>query len=307
MGKGTTRAAVLAFMVWATAPQASATLFRVTGTFSGSNFSDLEGVESPPVSAVSGSFLFLYNDATAPSSGQVSIAPLQAFASVGSRVFDESNTEVRLFFSRGTLFQIFWGGLEGGAANIIRIGTDDLAMGFIAGVPFTLVYTLTDSAGRFQSIPPHVTGALDFQVIPEPLPIGIDIKPGNDLNPLNPFHRGVIPVAIVGSDTFDVLEVDVTTLAFGPAGAFLAHRNGPHVKDANQDGIDDLLAHFRTEEAGLALGDLEACVTGETRDGTPFKGCDDIRTLPACGLGFELAFLVPPLMWLHGRRRRRTA
>jgi hypothetical protein len=136
--------------------------------------------------------------------------------------------------------------------------------------------------------------------------VDLDIKPGSDPNAIDPFSQEVIPVAILGTDNFDVGDVDVATLAFGPDGASPVNNV---LEDMNEDGLTDLVSDYRTEEAGIALGDEKACVTGEMFDDTPFEGCDKIQTVPppppCCGNGFEVAVVLPPLVWIGGRMRRR--
>jgi hypothetical protein len=132
--------------------------------------------------------------------------------------------------------------------------------------------------------PPHITERIGIDNIHAvPAPVDIDIKPGSDTNALNPLARGVIPVAILGSATFDVADVDVTTLAFGPSAAASAHGASGHWEDVNGDGFTDLVSHYRTEETGIAFGDTEACVSGETLDSIPFDGCDLVKALAPPG------------------------
>jgi hypothetical protein len=112
-----------------------------------------------------------------------------------------------------------------------------------------------------------------------PLAIRIDVKPGNSSNSVNPRSRGVIPVAILGSETFDVAWVDLETVRFGPAGAEPAHSHPGHAQDVNLDGFTDLLIHFRTQDTGIACRDESATLTGVTTSGESFEGFDSLRTV----------------------------
>jgi len=104
-------------------------------------------------------------------------------------------------------------------------------------------------------------------------PAGIDIKPGNDKNKINP-NGGKITVATLGSDTFDVTDIDPSTVRFGPNGAE-PDKGKTKLKDVNGDGFLDLVAKFKSKETGIAFGDTEACLSGEL-DGTPFEACDSV-------------------------------
>ena len=117
---------------------------------------------------------------------------------------------------------------------------------------------------------------------PEPsMSVRLDIKPGNDRNVVNPGAKGGIWVAVlsdIDSDSpFDPSsQVDIPTVEFGPDGAkAIRHK----VKDINKDGLGDLLLRLKIPEAGIACGDTEATLTGETFSGEAITGSDAIITV----------------------------
>jgi hypothetical protein len=116
--------------------------------------------------------------------------------------------------------------------------------------------------------------------------IDIDVKPGSTPNSINPTNKGVIPVAVLASETFDVSEVDGATLVFGKDETSPSHGLddsvifADHLEDVNGDGFLDLVSHYLAEESGIAFGDLSVCISGKTLSGAPLRGCDAIRTVP---------------------------
>ncbi len=112
-----------------------------------------------------------------------------------------------------------------------------------------------------------------------PVDVEVDVRPRNRLNRIHPSRRKLVPVALLGSADFDVADVDAASLAFGPNGAS-PRRMRVESRDVNEDGFGDLVARFRPRETGIAPGEEEACLSGETLDGVGFEGCDAVRTVP---------------------------
>ena len=120
--------------------------------------------------------------------------------------------------------------------------------------------------------------------------LAIDIKPGSDTNPINCNNaRGVFPVAILTTPSFDATTVDHTTVGFGQTGTEAAENHidkktglaRRHEEDVDGDGDTDLVFHFRYGDTGLTCDDNQGILTGETFDGTQIVAADAIRTVPA--------------------------
>jgi len=105
---------------------------------------------------------------------------------------------------------------------------------------------------------------------------------------INLRSHGVIPVALLGDESLDIMDVDAPTLRLGPGEAAPAHdltdawTYNDHLQDVNLDGFMDLIAHFRSPETGIVCGDTEATLTGSLLNGQALAGTDHFRTV-ACG------------------------
>ena len=112
--------------------------------------------------------------------------------------------------------------------------------------------------------------------------IAIDIKPGSDPNCFNVNGNGVIPVAILGSESLEVGNVDQNTLAFGGLAVRVRGNGNPScgMDDTNADGYTDFVCHFEDDPISWSPGSASATLSGALLDGTLISGTDSICVVP---------------------------
>jgi len=124
-------------------------------------------------------------------------------------------------------------------------------------------------------------GAYEFQGT-RPIEVRIDVCPGNDVNPVKLGSRGVLPIAILSSDSFDALTVDPSTVLMAGAGVALRSNGRRYVtieRDVNHDDLVDLVVHVETAGVETEADTFKLALTAQTYDGTLIFGTDTVRTV----------------------------
>lgn len=129
--------------------------------------------------------------------------------------------------------------------------------------------------------------------------LDVDIKPTSCPNPFKLGKAGVVPAAILGSDTLDVADIDPTTVELnGPGGTAAPLRWSvedvaapdefpePELRDDcgtdGPDGFDDLTLKFDAAEVEEALGPVSEgdvvilTISAETTEGASISGVDAV-------------------------------
>lgn len=134
---------------------------------------------------------------------------------------------------------------------------------------------------------------------PSPLAVHLDIKPRSCRNPLNVKSKGVLPVALLGTESFDVSQIDPGTIRLEgvaplrwstedvatPFEPFTGKEDAYDCTKEGPDGFVDLALKFKTRQVVAALGDvshgdvLVLKISGTLWDGRPFQGEDVVVIL----------------------------
>lgn len=126
--------------------------------------------------------------------------------------------------------------------------------------------------------------------------VDIDIKPGSCPNPLNLKEKGMVTVAILGSDSFDVHDIDASTIRLAGVPAKKSRIEdvaSPYTgelcgcSDAGGDGYDDLKVLFSAQDLVSQLGmpefkdEVTLTLTGFLSDETAIVGQDCVMIVGA--------------------------
>lgn len=113
----------------------------------------------------------------------------------------------------------------------------------------------------------------------------VDIKPGSCENPVNKKSKGKLPVAIIGTQDFDVTEIDISSIQLEGVTPIKTKTEDVVGKDCNNKGPDghlDINLKFRTQDIVAAMGEINDGdvitfqLTGSLNSGTEFEGEDKV-------------------------------
>ena len=131
--------------------------------------------------------------------------------------------------------------------------------------------------------------------------ISVDIKPTSCPNPLNVGSRGVLPVAICGTEEFDVKTIDIELVSLSLVGVtplrvdledvatplepFVDKQECDECTEDGSDGFLDLTLKFDMQDIVAAIGEVQdgdclvLTLEGQLLDGTPILGEDVVIIL----------------------------
>ena len=167
---------------------------------------------------------------------------------------------------------------------------DDFQKQFIGldiGGPYNIQAQVTDSQDQTD-----IAGST-LTILPLPvIDVSIDIKPHCCPNPVSVNSKGVLSVAILGTEEFDVIEIDPVSVRLAgvePIRSSYRDVSTPVINPVDcectkegPDGYDDLVLKFEIPEILQFLGyvnagdKIELTLTGVLSDETPIEGSDCI-------------------------------
>lgn len=166
-----------------------------------------------------------------------------------------------------------------------RSHTDQLADGETADYTDSFHVTCTDAGrhvlradARISADEPHAedraavndTGAVEW--------LPIDVKPRSFPSAINLRQRGLVPVAILSTATFDApTEVVQSSLRFGATGTEDSWVRCGAPEDVDDDGLVDLVCHFDTTLTAFTCTSEHGVLTGRLTDGTAFESQDAVK------------------------------
>lgn len=161
------------------------------------------------------------------------------------------------------------------------------SLGLLINYTYTIHLKVTDSEGQSD------VNDSTLIIVPKPATVvAVDIKPGGCPNPLNVKSSGVLPVAILGTDDYDITTIDPTSIrltgvepirsSYEDVATPVSDSNDCNCTEEGPDGFLDLTLKFKTQRIAEAIGDvnhgdvLELPLTGVLSDETPIEGADCI-------------------------------